>query len=150
MLELREGRRCYPEAVEGVNVGLAFVDGFIAFLAFYKVILVSLSDVLHIGRWALSKFVFFFMKTLGLLVFRDHLYYFGRGFIDWKSQVSKFLACLLRGWFIFHFFGFWFAPVLVKGEMLFEYSGILDFLIMSLGLNLVIMNVKLGKNFEQS
>ncbi|KAI3456045.1 hypothetical protein Pfo_012708 [Paulownia fortunei] len=36
MLELREGRRCYPEAVEGVNVGLACVDGVIAFLAFYQ------------------------------------------------------------------------------------------------------------------
>ncbi|KAL6562005.1 hypothetical protein OROGR_003012 [Orobanche gracilis] len=37
MLELREGRRCYPETVVGVNVGLACVDGLIAFLAFYQV-----------------------------------------------------------------------------------------------------------------
>ncbi|KAK4440141.1 Tobamovirus multiplication protein 1 [Sesamum alatum] len=36
MLELRDGRRCYPEAVVGVNVGLACVDGLIAFLAFYQ------------------------------------------------------------------------------------------------------------------
>ncbi|PIN23457.1 hypothetical protein CDL12_03833 [Handroanthus impetiginosus] len=36
MLELREGRRCYPEAVVGVNVGLACVDGVIAFLAIYQ------------------------------------------------------------------------------------------------------------------
>ncbi|KAL6500732.1 hypothetical protein OROHE_025529 [Orobanche hederae] len=36
MLELREGRRCYPKTVVGVNVGLACVDGLIAFLAFYQ------------------------------------------------------------------------------------------------------------------
>ncbi|KAL6546410.1 hypothetical protein OROMI_022131 [Orobanche minor] len=36
MLELREGRRCYPETVVAVNVGLACVDGLIAFLAFYQ------------------------------------------------------------------------------------------------------------------
>lgn len=38
MLELRAGRRCYSEAVEGVNVGLAFVDALIGFVALYKVI----------------------------------------------------------------------------------------------------------------
>ncbi|GER42739.1 hypothetical protein STAS_19553 [Striga asiatica] len=36
MLELREGRRCYPMTLVGVNVGLACVDGVIAFLAFYQ------------------------------------------------------------------------------------------------------------------
>ncbi|KAL3643620.1 hypothetical protein CASFOL_014435 [Castilleja foliolosa] len=36
MLELREGRRCYPETVVGVNVALAFVDGLIAFIALYQ------------------------------------------------------------------------------------------------------------------
>lgn len=44
MLEVREGKRCYPEAVEGVNVGLACVDGVIAFLALYQVFLVFLSN----------------------------------------------------------------------------------------------------------
>ncbi|XP_047950929.1 tobamovirus multiplication protein 1-like isoform X5 [Salvia hispanica] len=38
MLELRAGRRCYSEAVEGVNVGLAFVDAVIGFVALYKLI----------------------------------------------------------------------------------------------------------------
>lgn len=42
MLELRD-RSCYPEAVVGVNVGLACVDGVIAFIAFYQVFLFSLS-----------------------------------------------------------------------------------------------------------
>ncbi|KAH6826212.1 hypothetical protein C2S53_001649 [Perilla frutescens var. hirtella] len=37
MLELRYGN-CYPEAVVGVNVGLACVDGVIAFIAFYQLI----------------------------------------------------------------------------------------------------------------
>ncbi|KAG8385321.1 hypothetical protein BUALT_Bualt03G0030600 [Buddleja alternifolia] len=36
MLELRASS-CYPEAVVGVNVGLAFVDGVIAFIAFYQI-----------------------------------------------------------------------------------------------------------------
>ncbi|PIN23597.1 hypothetical protein CDL12_03669 [Handroanthus impetiginosus] len=36
MWVLREG--CYPEAVVGVNVGLACVDGVIAFVAFYQLI----------------------------------------------------------------------------------------------------------------
>ncbi|KAL3616926.1 hypothetical protein CASFOL_039320 [Castilleja foliolosa] len=36
MLEMREGRRCYPETVVGVNVALAFVDGLISFIAFYQ------------------------------------------------------------------------------------------------------------------
>ncbi|GFP81120.1 hypothetical protein PHJA_000255300 [Phtheirospermum japonicum] len=36
MFESRGGRRCYPETVVGVNVALAFVDGLIAFLAFYQ------------------------------------------------------------------------------------------------------------------
>lgn len=44
MLEVREGKRCYPEAVEGVNVGMACVDGVIAFLALYQVFLVFLSN----------------------------------------------------------------------------------------------------------
>lgn len=43
MLELRDGS-CYPEAVVGVNVGLACVDGVIAFIAFYQVISNSISD----------------------------------------------------------------------------------------------------------
>ncbi|CAA0832346.1 Unknown protein [Striga hermonthica] len=38
MLELREGEGCYAEMVMGVNVGLACVDGLIAFLAFYQLI----------------------------------------------------------------------------------------------------------------
>ncbi|EYU28193.1 hypothetical protein MIMGU_mgv1a008794mg [Erythranthe guttata] len=38
MLEVREGKRCYPDSVVGVNVGLAFVDCVIAFLAFYQLI----------------------------------------------------------------------------------------------------------------
>ncbi|XP_047943648.1 tobamovirus multiplication protein 1-like isoform X2 [Salvia hispanica] len=38
MLELGAVRRCYSDAVEGVNVGLAFVDSVIAFLALYKLI----------------------------------------------------------------------------------------------------------------
>ncbi|KAI3466808.1 hypothetical protein Pfo_023471 [Paulownia fortunei] len=37
MLELRD-ESCYPEAVVGVNVGLACVDGVIAFIAFYQLI----------------------------------------------------------------------------------------------------------------
>ncbi|GER24577.1 tobamovirus multiplication 1 [Striga asiatica] len=36
MLELREEGGCYPEMVMGVSVGLACVDGLIAFLAFYQ------------------------------------------------------------------------------------------------------------------
>lgn len=41
MLELRDGRKCYPEAVVGVNVGLVFVGSLIAFLAFYQVIILG-------------------------------------------------------------------------------------------------------------
>ncbi|XP_011085260.1 tobamovirus multiplication protein 1 isoform X1 [Sesamum indicum] len=45
MLELREGS-CYPEAVVGVNVGLACVDAVIAFIAFYQLIRIHSRNLL--------------------------------------------------------------------------------------------------------
>ncbi|KAK4421093.1 hypothetical protein Salat_2059800 [Sesamum alatum] len=45
MLELREGS-CYPEAVVGVNVGLACVDAVIAFIAFYQLLRIHSRNLL--------------------------------------------------------------------------------------------------------
>ncbi|KAL2252135.1 UNVERIFIED_CONTAM: hypothetical protein Sindi_0008200 [Sesamum indicum] len=76
MLELREGS-CYPEAVVGVNVGLACVDAVIAFIAFYQLfyhwheqqidgVYTSLLLVLYyfIGSSVPSAFVLLVMREL--------------------------------------------------------------------------------------
>lgn len=75
MLELREGRRCYSNAVEGVNIGLAFVDGVIAFLALYKLIRIhsrntqlgwTRQKVIHllIGSSNLGYFIYFVLNLV--------------------------------------------------------------------------------------
>ncbi|XP_051128429.1 uncharacterized protein LOC127249576 isoform X2 [Andrographis paniculata] len=53
MLELRDGSKCYTEAVVGVNVGLACVDGAIAVLAFYQLMRIHLRNS-HLG-WTRQK-----------------------------------------------------------------------------------------------
>ncbi|KAG6405042.1 hypothetical protein SASPL_132623 [Salvia splendens] len=75
MLELRAGRRCYSEAVEGVNVGLAFVDALIGFVALYKLIRIhsrntqlgwTRQKVIHllIGSSNLGYFLYFVLNLV--------------------------------------------------------------------------------------
>ncbi|XP_042064493.1 tobamovirus multiplication protein 1-like isoform X1 [Salvia splendens] len=74
MLEVRHGS-CYPEAVVGVNVGLACVDGVIAFIAFYQLIRIhsrnpllgwNRQKVFHllIGSSNLGNFLYFVLTLV--------------------------------------------------------------------------------------
>ncbi|KAL1560423.1 tobamovirus multiplication protein 1-like isoform X1 [Salvia divinorum] len=75
MLELGAVRRCYSDAVEGVNVGLAFLDAVIAFLALYKLIRIhsrntqlgwTRQKVIHllIGSSNLGYFLYFVLNLV--------------------------------------------------------------------------------------
>ncbi|XP_051125781.1 tobamovirus multiplication protein 1-like isoform X2 [Andrographis paniculata] len=101
MLELRDRRSCYPEAVAGVNVGLAFVDGVIAFLAFYKLIRIHARNS-QIG-WTRQKVFHLIIgsSNLGyLLHFVLALVAACKGWVCWSHSCGFFVMAIPRILFI--------------------------------------------------
>ncbi|KAK6124081.1 hypothetical protein DH2020_042166 [Rehmannia glutinosa] len=89
MLELREGGRCYPETVEGVNVGLACVDGVIAFLAFYQEYSCSCQSTSGISRMAIdAKIPWGMLLQLFVNLLRIHS---RNSQLGWTRQKVSFL-----------------------------------------------------------
>ncbi|KAL0321351.1 UNVERIFIED_CONTAM: hypothetical protein Sradi_5396600 [Sesamum radiatum] len=103
MLELREGS-CYPEAVVGVNVGLACVDAVIAFIAFYQdkncfdvswVFLFFIDTLDYIGR------PFILHRVNVMLVDKDPLKKFAAWLDPTKGYFLYFVLTLIaacKGW----------------------------------------------------
>ncbi|KAL0407484.1 UNVERIFIED_CONTAM: hypothetical protein Slati_4062300 [Sesamum latifolium] len=83
MLELREGS-CYPEAVVGVNVGLACVDAVIAFIAFYQVF------HLMIGSSNLGYFLYFVLTLIAAC----------KGWVCWSHSCGFIVMALPKILFV--------------------------------------------------
>ncbi|KAH6825598.1 hypothetical protein C2S53_017570, partial [Perilla frutescens var. hirtella] len=101
MLELRDGRRCYPKAVEGVNVGLAFVDGVIAFLALYKLIRIHSRNT-QLG-WTRQKVIHLLIGLANLgyfLYFVLNLVAACKGWICWSYSCGFVVMAFPRILFI--------------------------------------------------
>ncbi|KAL8460882.1 hypothetical protein ACS0TY_032399 [Phlomoides rotata] len=111
MLGLRDRGRCYPDEVEGVNVGLAFVDGLITFFAFYKLIRIhsrnsqlgwTRQKVFHllIGSSNLGDFLYFVLTLVAAC----------KGWICWSHACGFIVMAFPRILFVAAFlllFSFW-------------------------------------------
>ncbi|KAL6567313.1 hypothetical protein OROGR_000981 [Orobanche gracilis] len=101
MLELREGGRCCPETVVAVNVGLACVDGLIAFLAFYQLMRIhsrnsqlgwTRQKVFHlmIGSSNFGYFIYFVLTLVAAC----------KGWICWSNSCGFIVMALPKILFV--------------------------------------------------
>ncbi|XP_047943652.1 tobamovirus multiplication protein 1-like isoform X5 [Salvia hispanica] len=101
MLELGAVRRCYSDAVEGVNVGLAFVDSVIAFLALYKLIRIHSRNT-QLG-WTRQKVIHLLIGSSNLgyfLYFVLNLVAACKGWICWSYSCGFVIMAFPRILFI--------------------------------------------------